>query len=160
MLAAFLPAPLVPAAPPSQSLLDHPAPAFTVTDFEGHRVRLTDYRGKVVLLNFWATWCAPCQIEMPVFAHWQKDLGPAGLQIIGVSMDDNSSDARHLAMKLGLNYPLAMGNERLGMRYGGVLGLPLTFLIDRQGIVRARIDGETNLNALKHQTEALLGRIP
>ena len=118
----------------AQSLLSKPAPDFALTDFSGHPLHLSSYRGTVVLLNFWATWCAPCEVEMPVFASWQREFGAQGLQVIGLSMDDDAALARRAADHLKLNYRIAMGNARLATRYGGVLGLPLTFLIDRNGI--------------------------
>jgi peroxiredoxin len=93
---------------------------------------------------------------MPVFAAWQQQNGPQGLQIIGISMDDDAGPARRLAARLKLNYPVAMGDERLGARYGGVLGLPLTFLIDRHGIIRAQFQGETDLKLIERQVAALL----
>ena len=111
-------------------LIHKTAPGFVRSDLENRRLDLHAYRGKVVLLNFWATWCAPCQLEMPRFAAWQSQYGPCGLQIIGISMDDDPASARSLVRKLKLNYPVAMGDARLGKLYGGVMGLPLTFLID------------------------------
>ena len=138
------------------SLLNRQAPDFTLTGLDGQPLRLSAFRGKVVLLNFWATWCAPCQIEMPRFARWQRELGPSGFQVIGISMDDDAAPARRLVRRLDLGYPVAMGNARLGKRYGGVLGLPLTFLIDRNGIVRARFQGESDLRAIESQVKALL----
>ena len=135
------------AVPPAQNLLNRKAPGFALTDLSGQSLTLAQFQGKVVLLNFWATWCAPCQVEMPVFAAWQRKYGPQGLEIIGISMDDEVGPARSLASRLKLNYPVAMGDERLGARYGGVLGLPLTFLIDRNGIVRARFQGESGSKA-------------
>lgn len=132
------------------------APDFVRTDFHRARVHLASYRGKVVLLNFWATWCAPCLQEMPLFAEWQNRYGPQGLQVLGVSMDDNEPPARALDEKLHLNYPAMMGDVRLGERYGGILGLPVTYLIDRRGIIRARFEGESDLNAMEAQVEELL----
>ncbi len=143
--------------PPSQVLLNKPAPDFTRQDLDGHALHLAGLRGQVVLLNFWATWCAPCQIEMPVFARWQRQYGPQGFAIVGISMDDNAADARRVVTRLRLGYPVAMGDARLGLRYGGVLGLPLTYLIDRNGVVRARFQGESDLNAIESQVQALLG---
>ncbi|MGA8783312.1 MAG: TlpA disulfide reductase family protein [Terracidiphilus sp.] len=144
------------AVPPAQSLLNLRAPDFALTTLDGKPLRLSAFRGKVVLLNFWATWCAPCQIEMPEFARWQRELGPSGLQVIGISMDDDPAPARRLVERFSLGYPVAMGDERIGTRYGGVLGLPLTFLIDRDGIVRARFQGETDLHAIESRVKALL----
>jgi len=137
-------------------LLNKKAPEFTLRNLNGGRIDLASFRGKVVLLNFWATWCAPCQVEMPTFAQWQRQYGPQGLQVIGISMDDDPALARKLYAKLKLNYPAAMGDEELGKQYGGVLGLPLTYLIDRKGIVRTRFQGETDLNTIEKQLKALL----
>jgi peroxiredoxin len=132
------------------------APDFARIGFSGHPVRLSRYRGKVVLLNFWATWCAPCQLEMPRFVEWQTRYGPRGLQILGVSMDDSKVPARALDKKLQLNYPVMMGDVKLGERYGGILGLPVTYLIDRRGIIRARFEGEADLRGIEAQLQDLL----
>lgn len=137
-------------------LVNQPAPAFSRLDLDHNRVRLAAYRGKVVLLNFWATWCAPCRIEMPRFVDWQQRYRSEGLQILGVSIDDDDVPVRPFVEKLKLNYPVVMGDARLGERYGGVLGVPVTLLIDRQGIIRARFDGETNLDKMEAKLRELL----
>jgi peroxiredoxin len=145
-------------APAAESLLHKKAPEFVLMGLDHKSVNLAAYRGKVVLLNFWATWCAPCQFEMPRFAVWQAKYGSRGLQVIGISMDDDPQAARSLSKKLGLNYPVAMGDEKLGRLYGGVLGLPLSYLIDRQGKVRAQFQGEVDLNSIEEQLKTLLNR--
>ena len=135
------------------------APEFVRTDLNHHRLDLNAYRGKVaVLLNFWATWCAPCQLEMPRFVAWQNQYGPRGLRVVGISMDDDPALARAAYRKLKLNYPVAMGNQKLGELYGGVLGLPITYLIDAQGDIRARYEGESDLNKIETQLQSLLPR--
>jgi peroxiredoxin len=134
------------------------APEFVRTGLNQQRIDLNAYRGKVVLLNFWATWCAPCELEMPRFVDWQNKYGPRGLQIVGISMDDDPALARAAYRKLRLNYPVAMGDAKLGELYGGVLGLPVTFLIDAHGQVRARFEGETSLNKIETQLQSLLPR--
>lgn len=140
----------------ASSLLHKEAPEFVRTDLNHRKLDLHAYRGQVVLLDFWATWCAPCQLEMRRFAAWQTQYGPRGLRIIAISMDDDPALARKLCEKLRLNYPVAMGDERLGLLYGGVLGLPLTFLIDAQGKVQAQFQGETDLNMIEKQFKPLL----
>jgi peroxiredoxin len=140
----------------TESLVGKQAPEFTRRDFSGARIDLAGFRGKVVLLDFWATWCASCQVEMPAFVLWQRQYGTRGLQVIGISMDDDPASARRLSAKLQLNYPTAMGDEKLGELYGGVLGLPLTYLIDRKGIIRAKFQGETDLKIIEKQLKALL----
>jgi thiol-disulfide isomerase/thioredoxin len=110
------------------------APDFTLNTLEGQPVKLSDYRGKAVLLNFWATWCGPCKVEMPWFVDLQKQYGSQGLQIIGVAMDDSGKDAiDKFAKEMGVNYLIVQGKEAVGNAYGGVLGLPTTFFIDRNG---------------------------
>lgn len=140
----------------SNSLVHKNAPEFVRTDLKQKKLDLLAYRGKVVLLNFWATWCAPCQLEMPHFVAWQKLLGQRGFQVIGISMDDDPALARKTYEKLRLNYPVAMGDEKLGELYGGVYGLPLTYLIDVNGVVQAQFSGEIDLNAIEKQIKALL----
>jgi peroxiredoxin len=140
----------------AESLLNKKAPEFTRKDLNGARIDLASFRGKVVLLDFWATWCASCQVEMPTFVQWQRQYGPQGLQVIGISMDDDPASARRITTKFRLNYPVAMGDEKLGELYGGVLGLPLTYLIDRNGKVRAIFQGETDLKTIEKQLKELL----
>jgi peroxiredoxin len=122
-------------APVSQMKGDA-APDFTLQSLDGKTVHLSDYRGKAVLLNFWATWCAPCKIEMPWFVELQKEYGPEGLQIVGVAMDDASpKEIADFAKEMGVNYPVLIGKEAVGDAYGGVQFLPESFYIDRNGKV-------------------------
>ena len=114
------------------------APNFSRADLSLRKIVLSSYRGKVVLLNFWATWCGPCLIEMPAFMEWQKQYGSGKFQVIGVSMDDEPAEVVATVARLKLNYPVLMGDEYLGDAYGGVFGLPVTFLIDRDGKIQAR----------------------
>ena len=116
-----------------------PAPDFELQSLEGKNVKLSDFRGKAVLLNFWATYCGPCKIEMPWFVALQNEYGPQGLQIVGVAMDDASpEDIAKFAKDLGVNYPILLGKETVGQSYGGVDVLPTTFFIDRNGRVTDR----------------------
>jgi cytochrome c biogenesis protein CcmG/thiol:disulfide interchange protein DsbE len=138
------------------SLLHSPAPPFTRPDLNGKQIDLAAYRGRVILLNFWATWCSPCQLELPEFARWQKEYGARGFQVIAVSMDDDPAPVRAMARRLQPNFPIVMGDEQLGTKYGGVLGLPVTYLIDRHGSITARFEGATNLNHMEHEVRKLL----
>jgi len=140
----------------TESLVGQEAPELERRDLIGKNLDLAQLHGKVVLLNFWATWCAPCQVEMPVFAHWQEQYGPSQLAVIGISMDDDSEPVRKMIQAQRIGYPVAMGDAKLGRRYGGVLGLPLTFLIDRSGIVRARFQGETDPSKIEASLRSLL----
>jgi len=154
-LVVVLTAGAVPAQAPDP-LLHKPTPEFVRTDLEDHPIDLADYRGKVVLLTFWATWCAPCRIEMPHFIRWQNQYGPQGLQIIGVSMDDDAAPVAAFTRKHRVNYPILIGDAPLAELYGGVLGLPVTFLIDRNGNIAARYKGETGLGAMERKIQSLL----
>jgi thiol-disulfide isomerase/thioredoxin len=163
VLVAHLSAAAIFAAPAADPLLHKPAPTFVRNDLEHQPVDLGAYRGRVVLLTFWATWCAPCQIEMPHFIAWQQQYGGQGLQIIGVAMDDADGDRAPqtviaMVRKRRVNYPVVMGDEKLGSLYGGILGLPVTYLIDRHGVVVAKFKGEGNLGSMNRQIQELLGR--
>ncbi len=142
----------------SASLMHKPAPTFVRTDLQNQRIDLAAYRGRVVLLTFWATWCAPCQIEIPRFIEWQKQYRAKGLQIVAISMDDSSGPVVRLMKKRNVNYPVIMGDLKLGELYGGVLGLPVTYLIDRKGTVAARFQGESNLDLMQRRVEEVLSQ--
>ena len=134
------------------------APDFTLQSLDGKNVRLSDLRGKAVLLNFWATWCAPCKIEMPWFVELQKQYGPDGLQIVGVAMDDASmSDIAAFAKDMGVNYPVLIGKESVGDAYGGVQFLPENFYIDRNGKVLDRAFGLKGRGEIEDDIKKILG---
>ena len=146
----------VPAGARKNALVNKPAPTFARSTVDNQRVDLAALRGRVVLLNFWATWCAPCQVEIPRFIEWQSKYQADGLTVVGVSMDDDSEPVKSFVHKRGLNYPVVLGDEKLGLAYGGILGLPVTYLIDRNGIVRGRYPGETHLTAMEAAIRRLL----
>ncbi len=134
------------------------APDFSRQDLNHATVSLAALRGKVVLLNFWATWCEPCLNEVPRFAEWQEKYRGKGLQVVGVSMDDDEPPVAAFYREHNLNYPVVMGDEKIGELYGGVLGLPVTFLIDRRGKIRFRHDGETDLHLIEREIRKLLSQ--
>jgi len=136
--------------------IDSPAPQFSLQDLDGKPLSLAGYQGKVVLLNFWATWCTPCRGEIPQFVEFQNNLGPQGLQLIGISMDDDAKPVHEFYQQFKMNYPVAIGNANLAESYGGVLGLPVTFLIGRDGRIAAKYVGATDLNALQQKIQSLL----
>jgi len=135
-----------------------PAPDFQLVDLDGKNVRLSDLRGKAVLLNFWATWCPPCKIEMPWFVELQKQYGAQGLQIIGVAMDTgNAHDAiSKFAKEMNLNYPVLMGTDAVADQYGGVDSLPTTFYIGRDGKIVSRVFGLVSHKEIEEGIRAAL----
>jgi len=125
------------------------APDFTRIDLNGRPLRLADYRGQLVLLNFWATWCAPCREELPVFERWQKVYGRRGLRVIGISMDDDAVAVREFLRRYPATYPIAMVDAQFAAQLGGVLGLPLSYVIDARGRVIARHQGAVDMPGLE-----------
>jgi thiol-disulfide isomerase/thioredoxin len=135
------------------------APDFELQALDGKNVKLSDFRGKAVLLNFWATWCGPCKIEMPWFVELQKEYGPQGFQIIGVAMDDASNDdIAKFARQMGVNYPILLGKEAVGQSYGGVNVLPTTFFVDRDGKLVAREFGLQSRSVFVDHIKEALGQ--
>jgi peroxiredoxin len=143
---------------PRASASGNAAPDFTVTDIDGKKLSLSDFKGKVVLLDFWATWCAPCRTEVPHFVDMQNKYGPDGFQVIGISMDDDAKPVQEFAREFKLNYPVAVGDDKLGQSYGGVLGLPVNFIIDRQGRIFSKHIGATNAAIFDREVEDLLAK--
>jgi peroxiredoxin len=120
-----------------------PAPDFTLPSLDGRKVKLSDYRGKAVLLNFWATWCPPCKVEMPWFEDLQKQYAHDGLVVLGVAMDDSEpATIAKFASQLGVNYEVLLGTDKVSDDYGDVQYLPTTFYIGRDGTI---VDKSTGL---------------
>jgi peroxiredoxin len=137
-----------------------PAPDFSLPELSGQNLSLSTYRGKVVLLDFWATWCDPCREEIPRFVELQSHYGDQGLQIIGISMDDGPDPVRPFYQQFKMNYPVVMGNAKIGELYGGVLGLPIAFVIGRDGHIYAKHVGATDIAVFDKEIKALLPAKP
>ena len=126
-----------------------PAPDFSLTDLDGQARTLSAYKGKVLILNFWATWCPPCRVEIPDFVDAYKELKGQGLEILGVSVDDLSANAvRDWTRAKGVNYPVAMATEKIVRDYQPVDFIPTTIIIDRQGQIRYRQSSMMDKDAL------------
>lgn len=154
-LQAMLAASAPPSAPsdasadiPENPLQGQMAPAFTLRDTNGRKVSLSDYKGKAVIVDFWATWCAPCKVEIPWLEKFHDQYASQGLEILGVSEDDldldnkaklaqEKQDIATKAAQMKINYPVLIDDVSVSKPYGGVDGLPTTFFIDRNGKVVA-----------------------
>ena len=119
-----------------------PAPDFVLPSLDGRKVKLSDFRGKAVLLNFWATWCPPCKVEMPWFEDLQKQYARDGLVVLGVAMDDTEpATIAKFASDLGVNYEVLLGTDKVSDDYGDVQYLPTTFYIGRDGTIVDKMTG-------------------
>ena len=128
--------------PASVSGQEIKAPRFELSDVNGRTVRLSDYQGKVVLINFWATWCPPCRAEMPDLVRLQREHAKQGLQIIGITYPpERKARVRRFARSLKVNYPIILGTRQIKARFSSEETLPLTVVINREGTVSDIISG-------------------
>ena len=150
-------------APPSRAAIKpaakrNPAPTFTLKDSQGKSFQLADYKGKVVLLNFWATWCGPCKLEIPWFVEFEKSYAAKGFAVLGVSMDEEGWEVvKPYLDRAKVNYRMAIGNDMMAQQYGGVESLPTSFLIDRDGKIAAVHIGLVSKGDYQRDIEHLLG---
>jgi thiol-disulfide isomerase/thioredoxin len=135
-------------------------PEFSVKDLRGHAISSTDLRGKVVLLDFWATWCQPCKKEIPGYQKLLDKYGPRGFAVIGFKFDTmmDTEDPLSFAKKIGVRYPLAVAADDLKQKFGGIEGLPTTMLYDRQGILRKKIIGFEYTDVIEADLQPLLSK--
>jgi cytochrome c biogenesis protein CcmG/thiol:disulfide interchange protein DsbE len=145
---------------PSQGFRSRPdglAPDFTLPAADGHPIRLSDFRGKVVLLNFWATWCGPCKIEMPWFVEFQREYRDRGFAVVAVSLDEEGWQAvKPFIEDLKPNFPIVVGSDELAESFGGIAALPTTFLIDREGKIRHQHTGLAGADEYEEEIKELL----
>jgi peroxiredoxin len=135
-----------------------PAPEFTLTDANGKSVKLSDYRGKVVLLNFWATWCGPCTLEIPWFIEFQQEYKSRGFEVLGISMDDDGWAAiKPYVAEHKMNYRVLLGNDSVSELYGGVDALPTSFIVDRDGKIASVHVGLAGKSEYIDEIQSLLG---
>ncbi len=135
----------------------HAAPDFALKDADGKTVRLSEYKGKVVLLDFWATYCGPCKIEIPWFMDFERKHKDQGFSVLGIDMDDEGWDAvKPFVSDVGINYRIVVGNDATADKFGGIEALPTTFLIDRQGRIADVHVGLTSKSEFENAIEQLL----
>lgn len=136
-----------------------PAPDFVLKDADGKVVKLSDYKGKVVLLNFWATWCGPCKIEIPWFVEFEQNHRDKGFAVLGVSMDEDGWEAvKPYVAANKVNYRMVIGDDMTAQKYGGVESLPTSFLIDREGRIAAVHIGLVSKKVYQDDIAQLLGK--
>ena len=133
-------------------------PDFSLKDLQGREISSADLRGKVVLIDFWATWCQPCKQEMPGYQKLIDRYGSRGFAVVGFKFDTmvDAEDPVQFAKKIGVRYPLAVAPDDLKQKFGGVEGLPTTMLYDRQGILRKKIIGFEYTNVIESELAPLL----
>ena len=131
---------------------------FTFEDLDGNAITLGDYAGKVILLDFWATWCGPCRFLIPGFIELYQEFGSQGLQVVGLSVDDSVSELRPYVEEMGMNYPVLVGEGRLDVQeaYGPLIGLPTAFIIDREGRICRSHTGFAEKELFEETIRALL----
>ncbi len=118
------------------------APNFELPDVNGRKVKLSDFKGKIIILDFWATWCPPCRAEIPGFIELYKKYKDKGVEIIGISLDEGGvKDVLPFMREFGINYTILIGNYKVTQDYGGIRGIPTTFVIDKKGYIRAKYVG-------------------
>jgi len=133
------------------------APDFVLKDVNGKDVKLSDFKGKIVVLNFWATWCGPCRKEIPDFIELQEEYGKEGLQFIGIALDqEGAAKVKPFVDKNKISYPILIGNNDIADKYGGMNAIPVTFLIDRKGMIRGHYIGMRQKSDLESMLVALL----
>jgi thiol-disulfide isomerase/thioredoxin len=148
-----------PAKTPIKLKLGDVAPQFVRGDLQGHPFDLKAQRGRIVLIDFWASWCPPCIVAIPHLSQLQKKYGARGFQVVGVSMDDSANTTKETMQKIRFNYPVVLGDAKLGNLYGGVLGLPQQLLIGADGKILAIRSGAFEPTALDKEIAAALKKI-
>jgi len=131
------------------------APGFTLVDMNGRLVSLADFKGKVAILDFWATWCPPCRREIPDFIKLQSEYGSKGAQIVGIALDQPNK-IKTFVKDNGMNYPVLLGTNEVAANYGGVEAIPTTFIIDKSGNIVAKYEGFRSKETFESQIKKLL----
>ncbi|GAC1364579.1 MAG: hypothetical protein NVSMB3_13050 [Acidobacteriaceae bacterium] len=137
------------------------APAFSLTTLDGKKVSLSDFKGRPVLVNFWATWCAPCKVEMPWFEQFHTQYAAQGFEILGIAEDDAGKDEiAKAAKKTGVTYPILLTDGKVAPRYGGIDYLPESFYIGRDGIVVEQTAGLGSKDEIEANIRKIVSAAP
>jgi len=145
------------ATPAGSGSIGSQAPDFALTDLSGKTVHLSDFKGKVVIVDFWATWCGPCRVEIPDFVKLQSKYKDKGLEIVGLSLDaDGEKAVKPFVDKHDINYTMLLANDETAKSYGGILGIPTTFVIDRQGRIVQKFVGVMPAKTFEDTIQPLL----
>jgi len=133
------------------------APEWSLKDADGKTVHSSDFKGKVVILDFWATWCPPCKAEIPGFIALQNEYGKKGLVVVGISVDEGGAAVvKRFAQQSGMNYPVVLADEKTPRAFGGIKAIPTTFIIDREGRIVAKHLGFTEKDEFEKELKPLL----
>jgi len=132
------------------------APDLTLTSLDGNPIRLADYKGQVLIVDFWATWCGPCRLEIPHLIALQEKYGDRGFQVIGVAVSDREEHVRLFSQQVGINYPTAMGSDDAVEAFGGFSAIPTTFVVGPDGSIAARLTGYQEKQVFEDLIENLL----
>lgn len=132
------------------------APAWKLTSPDGKEISFEQFKGKVVVVDFWATWCGPCRTEIPGYIALQKKHEKDGLVIVGIAVNDTADSVKAYMAKAGINYPIVMGDDAVVEAFGGIEAIPTTFIIDREGKIRERKMGAANHEAYAATVEKYL----
>ncbi len=132
-------------------------PDFMLKDIQGNTFRMSDLKGKVVILDFWATWCQPCKVEIPWFIDMHNRYRAQGLEVVGIAMDEEGLDVvKPFVEEFKMNYRVLLGNEAVANQFGGIYGLPTTFIIDREGKIRDKHLGLVSREVFDEAVKKLL----
>ena len=134
---------------------DKKAPYFELKDLNGNKVRLSDFAGKVIILDFWATWCPPCKKEIPDFIELYKQYSKRGVTIIGIALDEYNA-VKNFQSENKINYPILLGTDEVVKLYGGIRGIPTTFVIGKDGTIRQRYEGFRPKDLFEKEIKAAL----
>ncbi len=141
---------------PPQVEVMNAAPEFTLVDLSGNKKNSEDYKGKITIVNFWATWCGYCRKEIPGFNHLNEKYRGQGVQIVGVSLDSSTQVVRTFLENVPIDYDVLMGDRKISNDFGGIVGLPTTFIIDKEWRIRQIFPGYVGQEVIEKEVKALL----